>query len=303
MRWPSRSSNRPEGLDFSLANPISGRQQSFYQHIPFSKDYKRIMKKQFLLATAAAGLLALSAQGVLAQNVAIVNGKAVPKARMDVLAQQIAKSGRPITPEMEGQLREEVITREVFMQEADKQGLASSEDFKAQMELARQTLLIRELFANYEKKNPVTDADLKAEYDKFAAANGGKEYKARHILVDKEADAKAIIASLKKGGKFEDIAKKQSKDAGSGAKGGDLDWSNPASYVPEFSAAMLKLAKGQLTDTPVKSQFGYHIIRVDDIRAAQLPSFEEVKPQIAKQMQQQKLTAFQDELRKKAKVE
>lgn len=261
------------------------------------------MKKQFLLATAVASLLALSAQGVLAQNVAIVNGKAVPKARMDVLAEQIAKSGRPITPEMQGQLREEVITREIFMQEADKRGLNSSEDFKAQMELARQTLLIRELFVDYEKKNPVTDTELKAEYDKFAAANGGKEYKTRHILVDKEADAKAIIESLKKGGKFEDIAKKQSKDAGSGAKGGDLDWANPASYVPEFSTAMLKLGKGEMTDTPVKSQFGYHIIRVDDIRTAQLPAFEEVKPQIAKQMQQQKLTAFQDGLRKKARIE
>ena len=250
-----------------------------------------------------ASLLALGAQGALAQNLAIVNGKAVPKARLDALAQQVAKSGRPVTPEMEGQLREEVIAREVFMQEAEKQGLSGSEDFKAQMELARQTLLIRELFANYQKTNPVSDTDLKAEYDKFAATNSGKEYKARHILVEKEADAKAIVASLKKGGKFEDIAKKQSKDPGSGAKGGDLDWANPASYVPEFTAALLKLDKGQMTDTPVKSQFGYHVIRVDDIRAAQLPAFEEVKPQIAQQMQQQKMAAFQEELRKKAKVE
>ncbi|SFC61820.1 peptidyl-prolyl cis-trans isomerase C [Polaromonas sp. OV174] len=261
------------------------------------------MKKQFLLATAVAGLLALSAQGVLAQNVAIVNGKAVPKSRLDSLAQQVAKSGRPVTPEMEGQLREEVIAREVFMQEAEKLGLTTSEDYKVQMELARQTILIRELFADYQKKNPVTEADLKAEYDKFAAANGGQEYKARHILVEKEAEAKAIIASLKKGGKFEDIAKKQSKDTGSGAKGGDLDWANPSSYVPEFADAMRKLSKGQTTDTPVKSDFGYHIIRVDDIRTAQLPAFEEVKPQIAQQMQQQKLAAFQEDLRKKAKVE
>jgi peptidyl-prolyl cis-trans isomerase C len=262
-----------------------------------------MMKKNFLVTTVVAGLLALSAQGVLAQNVAIVNGKAVPKTRLDSLAQQVARSGRPVTPEMEGQLREEVIAREVFMQEAEKQGLSASEDFKAQMELARQTILIRELFAKYQEKNPIVDADLKAEYDKFATANGGKEYKARHILVEKEADAKAIVASLKKGGKFEDIAKKQSKDPGSGAKGGDLDWANPASYVPEFSAALTKLNKGQMTETPVKTQFGYHIIRVDDTRDAKLPSFDEVKPQIAQQMQQQKLTAFQDELRKKAKVE
>ncbi len=261
------------------------------------------MKKQFLLATAVAGLLALSAQAALAQNLAIVNGKAVPKSRLDALAQQVARSGRPVTPEMQNQLREEVIAREVFMQEAETRGLSASEDFKVQMELARQTILIRELFADYQKKNPVLEADLKAEYDKFAATNGGKEYKARHILVEKEADAKAIIASLKKGGKFEDIAKKQSKDPGSGAKGGDLDWANPSSYVPEFTEALLKLNKGQMTDTPVKTQFGYHVIRVDDTRNAQLPSFEEVKPQIAQQMQQQKLAAFQEDLRKKAKVE
>jgi peptidyl-prolyl cis-trans isomerase C len=250
-----------------------------------------------------AALMALSATASIAQNIAIVNGKAVPKTRVDMLAQQVAKSGRPVTPDMETQLREEVIAREVFMQEAEKQGLAASDDFKVQMELARQTLLIRELFANYQKKNPVTDADLQAEYDKFASANGGKEFKARHILVEKEADAKTIIANLKKGGKFDEIAKKQSKDAGSGAKGGDLDWANPSSYVPEFSEALLKLNKGQTTENPVKTQFGYHVIRVDDIRSAQLPSFQEVKPQIAQQMQQQRLAAFQEDLRKKAKVE
>ena len=248
-------------------------------------------------------VLALGAPNVLAQNLAIVNGKAVPKSRLDSLAQQVAKSGRPVTPEMQAQLRDEVIAREVFIQEAEKQGLSASEDFKVQMELARQTILIRALFADYQKKNPVTDAELKGEYDKFAAANGGKEYKARHILVEKEAEAKAIIASLKKGGKFEDIAKKQSKDPGSGAKGGDLDWANPGSYVPEFSEALSKLNKGQLTDTPVKTQFGYHVIRVDDIRTAQLPDFEQVKPQIAQQMEQQRLGAFQEDLRKKAKVE
>ena len=261
------------------------------------------MKKKLLLATAMASLLALGAPSAMAQNVAIVNGKAVPKTRLDALSQQVAKSGRPVTPEIEGQLREEVIAREVFMQEAQLRGLDATADFKTQMELARQTILIRSLFADYQKKNPISDADIKAEYDKFAAANSGKEYKASHILVETEDEAKAIIASIKKGAKFEDIAKKQSKDPGSGAKGGDLDWANPSSYVPEFTEALLKLKKGQTTDTPVKSQFGYHVIRVDDIRSAQLPAFEEVKPQIAQQMQQQKLAAFQEELRKKAKVE
>lgn len=168
------------------------------------------MKKQLTTALAAAALLGALAVPAQAQNVAIVNGKAIPTARLDALAQQVARSGRPVSPDMQNQLREEVIAREIFMQEAQKTGLDASDDYKNQIELARQTILIRELFADFQKKNPVTDAEIQAEYDEFVAANGGKEYRARHILVEKEADAKAIIASLKKGGKFEDIASKTS---------------------------------------------------------------------------------------------
>jgi peptidyl-prolyl cis-trans isomerase C len=144
---------------------------------------------------------------------------------------------------------------------------------------------------------------MKAEYDKFVAANSGKEYKARHILVEKEAEAKAIIARLKRGAKFEDIAKKQSKDPGSGANGGDLDWSTPDNYVAEFGQAMTKLNKGQITDAPIKTQFGWHIIRLDDVRTPQLPAFDQVKPQLQQQMTQQKLGKYQEELRAKAKIE
>jgi peptidyl-prolyl cis-trans isomerase C len=258
--------------------------------------------KQVFLSALAAALIGIAVPA-LAQNIAIVNGKPVPKARVDALAAQLAKSGRPISDDMQGQLKDEVIAREIFMQEAQKRGLDGSDDFKAQMELARQTLLIRELFADYQKKNPISDADVKAEYEKFAAANGGKEYRARHILVEKEDEAKAIIASLKKGGKFDEIAKKQSKDPGSGANGGDLDWANASNYVPEFSTALVKLNKGQTTEAPVKSQFGWHVIRLEDVREAQLPKLEEVKPQIAQQLQQQKLAKFQEDLRGKAKIE
>ena len=260
------------------------------------------MKKQLLSAAVAAVLLGALAP-VSAQNLAIVNGKPVPKSRVEALAQQMARAGRPVTAEQQNQLKDEVVAREIFMQEARKRGLDTSEDYKNQLELARQTILIRELFADFQKKNTITDAEAKSEYDKFVAANGGKEYHARHILVEKEDDAKAIIADLKKGGKFEEIAKKSSKDPGSGANGGDLDWANASSYVPEFSAAMIKLGKGQLTETPVKTQFGYHIIRLEDVREAQLPPFDQVKPQIAQQLQQQKLSKFQDDLRAKAKVE
>ncbi len=261
------------------------------------------MKKHLLTGIAAAALMAGLTPLAFAQNLAIVNGKPVPSARADVLADQVKRSGRQITPELEKQIKDEVIAREIFIQEAQKQGLDATEDFKTQMELARQTILIRDLFANYQKTNVVTDEEIKAEYDRFAATNSGKEYKARHILVEKEDQAKAIIAKLKRGGKFEDIAKKESKDPGSGAKGGDLDWAPAGNYVAEFSQALAQLTKGKMTETPVKSQFGYHIIRLDDVRDAQLPPLEQVKPQVVQQLQQQKLAKYQNDLRTKAKVE
>ncbi|WP_046060202.1 foldase protein PrsA [Paracidovorax citrulli] len=261
------------------------------------------MKKKLLSGLVAAAVLGTSALPAIAQNIAVVNGKAVPKERVEVLKQQVERSGRPITPEIEGQIKEEVIAREIFLQEAQKRGLEGSQNVKDQMELARQTILIRELFADYQKANPVTDADIQAEYDKFVAANTGKEYKASHILVETEDQAKSIIASIKKGAKFDDIAKKQSKDPGSGARGGDLDWATPSSYVSEFTEALVKLDKGKMTQTPVKTQFGWHVIRLDDVREAKLPKLDEVKAQIAQQLQQQKLAKFQEDLRAKAKVE
>ena len=260
------------------------------------------MKKQMIWTAVAAATLACLSLSATAQNIAIVNGKAVPSSRVEALKQQVARSGRPITPEVEAQIKEEVIAREIFMQEAQKRGLDATDDYKAQIELARQTILIRELFNEFQKTSAVTDADVQAEYDKFVAANGGKEYRARHILVETKDQAEAILASLKKGGKFEDIAKKQSKDPGSGANGGDLDWAAPGNYVKEFSDAMVALNKGQVSG-PVQSQFGFHIIRLDDVREAQLPALADVKPQIVQQMTQQRMAAFQQELRAKAKVE
>jgi peptidyl-prolyl cis-trans isomerase C len=260
------------------------------------------MKKHFL-SLAVSLTVGTFALGALAQNVAIVNGKAVPKERVQALAQQLERSGRPVTPEIESQIKQEVIAREIFMQEAQQKGLDATEDYRGQIELARQTILIRELFAEFQKNNPVSDADVKAEFDKFVATNSGKEYRARHILVETEDQAKSILANLKKGAKFEDLAKKLSKDPGSGAKGGDLDWASPGNFVKEFSQAMVALKKGQTTESAVKTQFGYHIIRLDDVREAQLPKFEDVKPQILQQLQQAKMNAYQQELRAKAKVE
>jgi peptidyl-prolyl cis-trans isomerase C len=261
------------------------------------------MKTKLITSFALAALVAAISSAATAQNLAIVNGKALPLARVAALKQQVERSGRQVTPEIEQQIKDEVIAREIFIQEAQKQGLDTTEDFRTQMELARQTILIRELFADYQKTHAISDDDIKAEYDKFAASNSGKEYRARHILVEKESEAKAIIAQLKKGGKFEEIAKKSSKDPGSGAKGGDLDWAPAGNYVAEFATALTALAKGKMTETPVKSQFGYHIIRLDDVRDAQLPKFDDVKPQISQQLQQQKMAKYQEELRNKAKIE
>jgi len=272
------------------------------------------MKQQFLAASLAALLASAVALPAVAQNIAIVNGKAVPKARLDTLESELkaqaARTGQALPPGIEKQLRDEVITREIFVQEAERRGLQANPDYRAKMDLARQGVLIGELFADYQKKHPVTDEEARAEYDRIVAAQapaaGAKEYKARHILVEKEDEAKAILGDLKKGAKFEDIAKKQSKDPGSGAQGGDLGWAPASTYVPEFGQALEKLQKGQTTEAPVKSQFGYHIIQLDDVRDAKAPEpppFEAVKAQLKQQMEQKKLAEFQQELRAKAKIE
>ena len=268
------------------------------------------MKKSPIVISLSAVLLAatltlpLSAQ---AQNIAIVNGKAVPKARVDAFIKQIqaqaAAQNQQLPPDIETRVRDKVVMDEIFSQEAEKRGLAATPEYKQQMEQARQAVLLQALLTEYGKKNAISDADIQAEYDKFKAQTSGTEYRARHILVEKEDEAKALIAQIKAGGSFEELAKKNSKDPGSGANGGDLDFAAPGSYVPEFSQAMVKLKKGEMTQEPVKSQFGYHIIKLDDTRQAQLPPLEEVKVQIKQRLEQQKLAAFRDEVRAKAKTD
>jgi peptidyl-prolyl cis-trans isomerase C len=253
------------------------------------------------IARLLALLISMATLPAMAQNLAVVNGKPVPTSRADLMVKQMATQGQQDSPQLRAMVKEELINREILIQEADKQGLANNADVKNQIEIARQAIVIRALVSEYLKKHPITDAEIKAEYDRFKAQAGDKEYKARHILVEKEEDAKAIIAKLKGGAKFEDLAK-QSKDTGSAANGGDLDWASPASFVKPFSDAMVGLQKGQITETPVKTQFGYHVIRLDDIRAAKIPTLDEVKPQISESLQQKKLQAYQQELRAKAKI-
>jgi peptidyl-prolyl cis-trans isomerase C len=256
------------------------------------------------LVLAAAGLAASVAH---AQNIAVVNGKPVPKARVDAIVSQVQKQaaarGQQLPPDIDKLVRDKVVTDEILSQEAERRGLAASPEFKAQMELARQSILIGLLSQDLDKKAAISDADVQKEYDKFKAQASGTEYKVHHILVEKEDEAKAILAQLKAGAKFEDLAKKNSKDPGSAQNGGELDFAAPSSYVPEFSQAMVALKKGETTETPVKTQFGYHIIRLDDTRAAQFPPLADVKTQIQQRLAQQKAAAFRDELRAKAKTD
>jgi peptidyl-prolyl cis-trans isomerase C len=247
-------------------------------------------------------LLAAAALPVFAQNLAVVNGKAIPSSRVDAMVKQMAAQGQQDSPQLRAMIKDELINRAVLIQEADKLGLSNTADVKTQLEMARESIIIRALVNNYVSKNPVSDAEIKAEYDKFKATAGDKEYRARHILVEKEDEAKDIIAKLKAGAKFEDLAK-QSKDPGSASNGGDLDWASPAAFVKPFSDAMVSLEKGKFTETPVKTQFGYHVIKLEDVRAAKIPTMEELKPQIADSIRQRKLQAYQQELRAKAKVQ
>jgi peptidyl-prolyl cis-trans isomerase C len=257
--------------------------------------------KSTALLAATALLIPLAAQ---AQNVAIVNGKAVPKSRVSVLLQQAARGGQQqITPEMEARARDEVVLREIFSQEAEKRGIPGSADYKAQLELLRQTVLIRQLFNDYAASHKPTEAEAKAEYDRVKSQATGTEYRARHILVEKEEDAKKLIADIKAGAKFEDVAKKNSKDPGSAENGGDLDFAKPETYVPEFGQAMAKLKKGEMTETPAKTQFGYHIIKLEDTREAQFPAFDEVKAQLLKSLEQAKLQKYQEDLKNAAKTD
>lgn len=221
-----------------------------------------------------------------------------PKAYFDFLLKERVSQGQPDSPELRNALREELNTRELLVREAKKKGLDKSNDVKNQMDLAGQTILVRAYVTEWVKDNPVSDALLHKEYDQIKSQIGDKEYKVRHILVEKEADAKDIVTALQKGEKFEKLAER-SKDPGSKEKGGDLDWNAPGNFVKPFSDAMVATPKGKFTAQPVQTQFGWHVIMVEDIREAKVPVFEEVKPQLQQRMQAQILDQYFKELRAK----
>jgi peptidyl-prolyl cis-trans isomerase C len=257
----------------------------------------------FSLSLLSAALLSAN---VMAQNAVIVNGKSIPKAQLDKLVQ---RSGQPDNPQVRDQAREMLVTRELILQEADKRGVIQKEIVREQLEQAKIGVLIAAVFEDYVEKEGIADAELKAAYESVKAQYVGKEYHVEHILVEKEADAKAIIAQLKAGGNFEEIAKAKSMDPGSAKNGGDIGWVDEKGLVPEFSKAMVQLKNGQTTDKPVKSQFGWHVIKMIDSRDLQAPSLEEMKDQLKqmlmadKNWQKAKFSEMMQKLRSKAKIQ
>src|SRR5258706_8615797 len=233
----------------------------------------------------------------------VVNGVAIPQSRIDAMNRELTAQGQPDTPERHTAVKEELVNREVLAQAAAKRGLDKNPDVAAQMAMASQAVLVRALFESEVKANPITDAQLQREYETFKSSMGANEYKVRHILVDKEDDAKTIIAELIKGGNFAKTAKKKSKDPGSKENGGDLDWGPSARYVKPFADAITSMQKGQTTATPVKTDFGFHVIRLDDTRPLKVPEFSEIKEQFRQRAQQAQIQKLVAELRIKAKVE
>ena len=244
-----------------------------------------------------------AAKEASASGKVVVNGVSIPQSRIDAMNRELTAQGQPDSPDRQQAVKEELVNREVLVQEAQRRGIDKNRDVAAQMDMARQAVLVRALFEQEVKNNPITDAQLQAQYDQFKASMGTNEYKVRHILVDKEDDAKAVIADLNKGADFAKLAKEKSKDPGSKDNGGDLDWGPAARYVKPFADTVQSLKKGETTQAAVKTDFGWHVIRLDDVRPLKVPEFAELKEQFRQRAQQQQVQKLVMELRQRAKIE
>lgn len=246
----------------------------------------------------------VAAHAVAQQPVATVNGKTIPAQRLEDVVTQLSAQGRADTPDLRVAIKEQLILREIFSQEAERRGLAKSADIARQLEQMREDLLIRALIQDYlANVDPITEDDIKREYQRLhGTSSGDKEYRARHILVDKEDEARQIIAQLRKGERFETLARR-SRDTGSAQQGGDLDWASPETFVKEFSEAMVGLEKGKFTEKPVRTQFGFHVIRLDDVRTVTPPPMSQIAPQLRQELERGRIDKLQQALRAKAKVQ
>lgn len=238
---------------------------------------------------------------VHAQNIAVVNGRPIPKERADLFIKELERQGQQPSPELASLVRQELVDREVLLQEAERRGLPAKAETRFQIETARTQILIQSLVQDELNRNPVTDDEIAQEYKRMTAGQS-TEYRARHILVETQDQARALIGRLKKGESFEQLAKQLSKDPGSAGNGGDLDWASADTFVEPFSKAMASLKKGGLTAEPVQTQFGWHVIRLDDLRETAPPPLAEVRSQIVEGLQRQKLSNFQQTLRGRAEI-
>ncbi|MEO8143613.1 MAG: peptidylprolyl isomerase [Betaproteobacteria bacterium] len=234
---------------------------------------------------------------------ATVNGVQIPRNRLELVVRQQTARGAQDGDQLRTQVREALINNELLLQEANRTGIAKKPEVQQQIDLTRQEVIANALVAEHVRLNPVSDAEVQKEYDRARAQTGDKEYKARHILVATEDDAKSVLADLKKGTKFDEIAQKRSMDEGTRGKGGDLDWNVPGNFDKAFSDAMVKLEKGKMTEVPVRSRFGFHIIQLDDVRAVSFPPLAQVKPQIQQRLVEQRVQNLVRDLRAKAKIE
>jgi Parvulin-like peptidyl-prolyl isomerase len=251
------------------------------------------MKRIAVFAAACALALPLHAK-----DIASVNGQAITDTQLDQFVALLVEQGAQDSPELREQVKQEMIHRLVAVQAAEKAGIDKRPAVAQEIQLARQGILVRALIADHLEKNPIDDAKIKAEYDKIKASQGErKEYKVRHILVKDQKEADDLLAQIKaKKITFEDAASKHSIDPGSGKNGGDLGWAPASNYVPEFAKAVESLKKGATAEAPVQSQFGWHLIRVEDDRPVQFPALDEVKPQLEELMRQQQVVEFQKKL-------
>ena len=262
------------------------------------------MKINHLLITIVAfSTLSLSPAVFAADAAATVNGKAIKQSWVDFITKDAQTRGQKPSDGMKNAIINELVGSELAYQEAQKQGLDKDPDFKTSSELANRKMLVNVFLQDFMKKNPVTDADTKAAYEDYKKELGDKEYSARHILVKTEAEAKDVLAQLKKGDDFAKVAKEKSLDPGSKEKGGDLGWFSPAGMVKPFSDAVTSMKKGETTSAPVQTQFGWHIIKLVDTRAAQVPSYDKVKEGLERTLQQRKLEKMMIGLKEKAKID
>ena len=263
-----------------------------------------MLKHGKFAAMAILGALVVNPAYAEEKSAAMVNGVSIPQSRIDLRIKAAASQGQADSPELRKAIKDDMINLEVMVQEAAKAGVDKNPEVIQQVELARQQVLVGAFVQDYIKSHPISDDLIKQEYDNLKAKMGNKEYKARHILVETEAEAKDLIKQLnsKKPPKFEKLAEK-SKDTGSATQGGSLDWAVPTTFVPAFAEALASLKKGETVKEPVKTQFGWHVIKLDDIRDLKLPQLDEAKPQLQQRLQQQLIKKTVDDLRAKAKIE